>query len=91
MNLILTVSPPSHSATTYVELLKNDGSSAGKSNIVYIVNNGAWQSAGTVNIKIPAGTTKGRLVFNVSGSGKAYVSRAQVNLGYRVTDWGSLK
>lgn len=59
--------------------------------VVYIVNNGAWQSAGTVNIKIPAGTTKGRLVFNVSGSGKAYVSRAQVNLGYKVTDWSSLK
>ena len=35
--------------------------------------------------------TKGRLVFDISGSGKAYVSRAQVNLGYRVTDWGSLK
>ena len=79
------------SATTYVEFLKSDGSSAGKSNVVYIANNGAWQSAGTVNIKIPAGTSKGRLIFNVSGSGKAYVSRAQVNLGYRATDWESLK
>lgn len=87
----LNATDNSISATTYVEFLKSDGSSAGKSNIVYIVNNGAWQSAGTVNIKIPAGTTKGRLVFNVSGSGKAYVSRAQVNLGYRVTDWDSLK
>lgn len=87
----LNATDNSISATTYVEFLKSDGSSAGKSNIVYIVNNGAWQSAGTVNIKIPAGTAKGRLVFNVSGSGKAYVSRAQVNLGYRVTDWSSLK
>ncbi|MGF0082480.1 hypothetical protein [Limosilactobacillus reuteri] len=87
----LNATDNSISATTYVEFLKSDGSSAGKSNVVYIVNNGAWQSAGTVNIKIPAGTTKGRLVFDVSGSGKAYVSRAQVNLGYRVTDWGSLK
>ncbi len=87
----LNATDNSISATTYVEFLKSDGGSAGKSNVVYIVNNGAWQSAGTVNIKIPAGTTKGRLVFNVSGSGKAYVSRAQVNLGYKVTDWGSLK
>ena len=87
----LNATDNSISATTYVEFLKSDGSSAGKSNVVYIVNNGAWQSAGTVNIKIPAGTTKGRLVFNISGSGKACVSRAQVNLGYKVTDWSSLK
>ncbi len=87
----LNATDNSISATTYVEFLKSDSSSAGKSNVVYIINNGAWQSAGTVNIKIPAGTAKGRLIFDVSGSGKTYVSRAQVNLGYRVTDWGSLK
>lgn len=87
----LNATDNSISATTYVEFLKSDGSSAGKSNVVYIVNNGAWQSAGTVNIKIPAGTAKGRLVFNASGSGKAYVSRAQVNVGYRITEWNNLR
>lgn len=87
----LNADDSSVSASTYIEFLKSDDSSAGKSNVVYIVNNGTWQSAGAVNIKVPVGTAKGRLVFNVSGSGKAYVSRAQVNLGYKATDWDSLK
>ena len=66
----LNATDNSISATTYVEFLKSDGSSAGESKVVHIVNNGVWQSAGTVNIKVPTSTTKGRLVFNVSGSVK---------------------
>ena len=60
----LNATDNSISATTYVEFLKSDGSSAGESKVVHIVNNGVWQSAGnTVNIKVPTSTTKGRLVF----------------------------
>ena len=78
------------SASVYVEFFKNDNV-VGKSNTVYVVNNGAWQSVGAVNIKVPEDANKGQLVMEVSGSGVAYVSRAQVNLGYKITDWNDLK
>lgn len=77
------------SASTYVEFFKSDGSSVGKSSAVYIVSNGTWQSAGAANLKVPAGASKGCLVLQASG--KAYVAEPQVNLGYKVTDWNSLK
>lgn len=77
------------SASTYVEFFKSDGNSIGRSSAIYIVSNGTWQSAGAANLKVPAGASKGYLVFQASG--KAYVAESQVNLGYKVTDWNNLK
>lgn len=78
-------------AFAYVEFLKNDGSVAGKSTAVYVVNNDVWQRNGSPNIKVPSEAVKGQLVVEVTGSGTVEISRAQVNLGYKVTDWDSLK
>lgn len=86
----LTKTDDSCIASMYVQFYKDDGTVAGKSNSTYITG-AYWLSSGAADIYVPSGASRAQLVFTISGAGTLYIARPQVNKGYKVTPWSSLK
>ena len=71
-------------------LYKDDGSMAGKSNTTYITSQ-YWLSAGASDIWVPSDASTAQLIFTINDTDTLYVTRVQVNKGYKVTPWSSLQ
>lgn len=76
------------SAQAYVEFWAGD-TKLGQSATVYAFARDGWQVMARSNLTVPANATTGRLVISGDNGGK--ISRAQVNRGYKVTDWSELR